>query len=260
MWRARREKLATPRRSSAFSLIYRIPILTIAPQIGDHDPQRKAVSSTGEVMEDASHLVASLEPFIRHYGVFAVMLILAVEAIGLPAPGESLLIFASILAGRGEMSLPALVVFAWAGAVMGDNIGYAIGRSFGRGVILRYGARIGLNEARFNSIESVFRRYGSATVMFARFFAILRQLNGIVAGILGMSWWRFLLFNALGGALWVITWVFAGYYLTEHMSVITTLAHHTKIVAGVLAVGILVLVVFKSAGPALRRARRDLWG
>jgi membrane protein DedA with SNARE-associated domain len=208
-------------------------------------------------MEDAGHLVAVLEHVVREYGVFAVMLILAVEAIGAPVPGETLLIFASLLAGRGEMSLPALLVFAWAGAVLGDNIGYAIGRSVGRGAILRYGAKIGLNEARFNSIENVFLRYGSATVVFARFFSILRQLNGIVAGILGMSWWRFLLFNAIGGALWVTTWVFATAYFSKHMSVITKLAHHTKIVAGVVAAGILALVL-KSAGPALRRAVRAL--
>jgi membrane protein DedA with SNARE-associated domain len=209
-------------------------------------------------MEDAGHLVAGLEHFVRLYGVFAVMLILAVEAIGAPVPGETLLIFASILAGRGEMSLPALVVFAWGGAVLGDNIGYAVGKSWGRGAILRYGAKIGLNDARFNSIESIFLRYGSATVIFARFFAVLRQLNGIVAGILGMPWWRFLLFNALGGALWVVSWVFAAFYFTKHRSVITALAHHTTIVAGLLTVGILAFVV-KSAGPALRRAGRALW-
>jgi len=88
-------------------------------------------------MEDAGHLVAGLEHVVRDYGVFAVML--AVEAIGVPVPGESLLIFASGLAGRGEMSLPALVVFASAGAVLGDNIGYAIGKSVGRAATLRYG-------------------------------------------------------------------------------------------------------------------------
>jgi len=207
-------------------------------------------------MEDAGHLVAGLEHVVRDYGVFAVMLILAVEAIGAPVPGESLLIFASVLAGRGEMS-PGLVVFAWAGAVLGDNIGYAIGKSVGRGAILRYGAKIGLNEARFNAIESVFLRYGSATVVFARFFNILRQLNGIVAGILGMSWWRFLLFNALGAALWVATWVFAASYFIKHVSIITKLAHHTKIVAGILAVGILAFIL-KCAGPTLRRVMRAL--
>ena len=211
-----------------------------------------------DVMEDAGHLVAGLEHVVREYGVLAVMLILAVEALGAPVPGETLLIFASVLAGRGEMYLPALMVFAWAGAVLGDNVGYAIGKGLGRRTILRYGAKVGLNDARFNSIESIFLRYGSVTVVFARFFSILRQLNGIMAGILGMSWWRFLLFNALGGALWVATWVLAASYLAEHMSIMITLTHHTKVVAGALVVGILALIL-KSAGPALRRATRVLW-
>jgi len=195
------------------------------------------------VTENAGHLVAGLEHIVRDYGVFAVMLILAVEAIGAPVPGESLLIFASVLAGRGEMSLPALVVFAWAGAVLGDNIGYAIGKSLGRGAILRYGAKIGLDEARFNAIESVFLRYGSATVVFARFVSVLRQLNGIAAGTLGMSWGRFLPFDALGGALWVTFWVFAASYFAEHVGVLVNLTPHTKIVAGLLATIALILVV-----------------
>src|SRR5215470_14138026 len=159
------------------------------------------------------------------------MLILAIEAIGAPVPGETLLIFASVLAGRGEMSLPALLVFAWIGSVIGDNLGFLIGRKLGRKTVLRYGAKVGLTNERFSKIENNYVRYGSATVMFARFFSILRQLNGIVAGILGMSWWRFLFFNALGGALWVATWVFATSYFSKHMSLVTKLAHHTKIVA-----------------------------
>ena len=142
-------------------------------------------------MEEFGQLIAGLEHFVRDYGVFAVLLILAVEAIGAPVPGETLLIFASVLAGRGEMSLPALLVFAWAGSVMGDNISYAIGKHFGREAVSQYGAKIGLNDARINAIENIFLRYGSVTVVFARFFNILRQLNGIVAGILGMSWQLF---------------------------------------------------------------------
>src|SRR4029077_3123853 len=102
----------------------------------------------------------------------------------------TLLIFASVLARRGEMSLPALLVFAWVGSVLGDNIGYVIGRTLGRATITRYGAKIGLTDARIGTIERIFSRYGSATVLFARFFSILRQLNGIVAGTLGMPWWR----------------------------------------------------------------------
>jgi membrane protein DedA with SNARE-associated domain len=135
---------------------------------------------------------------------------------------------------------------------MGDNIGYAIGRTVGRATISRFGAKIGLNDARFSAVEKVFLRYGPMTVVFARFFSILRQLNGIVAGTLGMDWRRFLLCNAVGAALWVMVWVFAPIYFTEHISVVTRLAHHTEIVGGVLVAIVLVVVL----AVVLRRVRR----
>ena len=194
-------------------------------------------------MEDIGQLVAGLENFVRHYGAFAVMQILAIEAIGAPVPGESLLIFASVLAGRGEMSLPALLIFAWVGSVIGDNLGFLIGRKLGRKTVLRYGAKIGLTNERFSKIENNYVRYGYATVMFARFFSILRQLNGIVAGMLGMSWWRFVLFDAVGAALWVTVWVFLPAYFSEHLAFIVTLAHHKIVVVSFLiAVGLILVV------------------
>jgi len=192
-------------------------------------------------MEDIGQLIAGLEDFVRHYGAFAVMLILAIEAIGAPVPGESLLIFASVLAGRGEMSLPALLFFAWVGSVIGDNMGFLIGRKLGRKTVLRYGAKVGLTNERFSKIENRYVRYGSATVLFARFFSILRQLNGIVAGMLGMSWWRFVLFDAVGAALWVTVWVFLG----ENLAFIVTLAHHKIVVVSFLiSVGLILVVAF----------------
>ena len=206
-------------------------------------------------MEEIGQLVAGLESFVRHYGAFAVMPILAIEAVGAPVPGESLLIFASVLAGRGEISLPSLLIFAWAGSVLGDNLGYLIGRKLGRGTILRYGAKVGLTGERFNGIERVYVRYGSATVLFARFFSILRQLNGIVAGMLGMSWWRFVLLDAVGAALWVTVWVFAPAYFSEHLTVIIALAHHTKVVVSVLVAAGLTMVL----GYFIRRVRVAGW-
>jgi membrane protein DedA with SNARE-associated domain len=194
-------------------------------------------------MEELGQLVAGLEHFVRHYGVVAVMVILAFEALGAPLPGESLLIFASILAGRGEMSLPALLIFAWAGSVMGDNVGYLIGRKLGRAAVARYGAKIGLTAPRFNAVEGMFTRYGAATVAFARFVNVLRQLNGIVAGTLGMNWWRFLLFNALGAALWVATWVLGAFYLGEHASDIARVARHVGVVGGMLAAAVLLVAL-----------------
>jgi len=194
-------------------------------------------------VEDIGQLIAGLENIVRHYGAFAVTPILAIEAIGAPVPGESLLIFASVLAGRGEMSLPALLIFAWVGSVIGDNLGFLIGRKLGRKTVLRYGAKVGLTNERFSKIEITYVRYGSATVLFARFFSILRQLNGIVAGILGMSWWRFVLFDAVGAALWVAVWVFLPAYFSEHLAFIVTLAHHKIVVVSFLIVVGLILVV-----------------
>ena len=206
-------------------------------------------------MEELGQLVAGLEGFVRHYGPFAVMPILTIEAVGAPVPGESLLIFASVLAGRGEMSLSALLVSAWVGSVMGDNLGYLIGRKLGRGAVLRYGAKVGLTGERFSRIESTYIRYGYATVVFARFFSVLRQLNGILAGMLGMSWWRFALLDAVGAALWVMVWVFAPAYFSEHLTVIIAMAHHTKVVVSVLVAAGLTLTL----GYFIRRVRVAGW-
>jgi membrane protein DedA with SNARE-associated domain len=210
-------------------------------------------------VEDIGQLVAGLEGFVRHYGAFAVLLIIAIEAIGAPVPGETLLIFASMLAGRGEMSLPALLIGAWVGSVLGDNLGYLIGRKLGRGVVLRVVSKIGLTDERFKAIEGTYLRHGSGAVLFARFFSILRQLNGIVAGILEMPWWRFALFDALGSALWVMVWVFVPAFFTEHLEVIVALAHHTMVVAGLLVAACLALVLgffirrLRAAGRTARR-------
>lgn len=164
-------------------------------------------------MMEFGHLLGTLEPYVHQYGVAAIFLILTFESLGAPLPGESLLIVASILAGRGDLSYVALVLSAWAGSVVGDSIGYLIGRKFGRTLLLRYGGKVGLNAERLAKAEAVFARYGPVAVAIARFFSLLRQLNGVVAGSMGMPWRRFLLFNALGAALWVLTWTMIGNYV-----------------------------------------------
>ena len=191
------------------------------------------------MIAEIEHLLGNLEPFVREYGAAAVMVILTFESLGLPLPGESLLILASVLAGRGELSLPFLMLAAWAGAVMGDNIGYLIGRRLGRILIIRYGAKIGITADRLTQVEAVFGRYGSVTVAFARFVNVLRQLNGVVAGMLKMDWRRFLFFNALGGALWVSVWTLTGFYLGAHVSDIKAVAHDLERAGAILGLGVL---------------------
>jgi membrane protein DedA with SNARE-associated domain len=204
-------------------------------------------------MDSLTHLVGDLEHFVRDYGVIAVTLILAVEALGAPVPGETLLIFSALLAARGEMSLPALLASAWLGSVMGDNAGYLIGKKLGRAAVARFGAKVGLTEERFAKVEAVFVRFGGATVTFARFFSVLRQLNGIVAGTLGMDWLRFLLFNSIGAALWVGVWVLGPYYLGEHVKEIERLAHSTVTIGAF----VIIVVIAIIAALWLRRNRRS---
>ncbi|MBI3436913.1 MAG: DedA family protein [Proteobacteria bacterium] len=181
-----------------------------------------------------SNAFASLAPWMHDYGVAIVFLILMLESIGLPLPGESLLITAAILAGRGDIGITALFFAAWAGAVVGDNIGYLIGRRLGHALLRHYGAKVGLTAERLDAVEAVFARYGLAAVGFARFFNVLRQLNGVVAGALAMEWRRFLLFNALGGALWVLTWTALGFYVGEHGADIAVFFHKLGLFGGLL--------------------------
>lgn len=140
-------------------------------------------------------------------GLPLITLVVALEAIGAPLPGESLIIALGAALGAQHESLVPAFFALWLGAVLGDNLGYVIGRRLGRHALLRHGGRIGLTEARLHHAETLFARWGMAVVVFARFFVLLRQLNGVIAGSLKLSWWRFLVANTLGGALWVGFWL-----------------------------------------------------
>jgi membrane protein DedA with SNARE-associated domain len=204
-------------------------------------------------MTEIEHLIGLIDPFVRQYGVVAVGIIITLESFGAPLPGESLLIFGSVMAEHGNMSFPLLLLFAWIGGVIGDNIGYFIGKRLGRVMLLRYGEKIGFTPKRLNQVEAVFARYGTFTVAFARFFNVLRQLNGVIAGTLRMNWWRFLLFNALGCALWVLTWGLTGFYLGEHVSNITKFTRSF----GLLGAIIVAVLVTGAIIYAFRRERTD---
>lgn len=148
----------------------------------------------------------SLQPFLLHYGYWAVFGGIMLEDFGLPVPGETLLIAGALLASQGDMHIVPLLFFAWAGALLGDNIGYGIGRFAGRHLVLRYGRYVLITQRRLDYAEKFFRKHGGLVVVAARFIEVLRQLNGIIAGMARMGWRRFLAYNLLGAALWVGFW------------------------------------------------------
>jgi membrane protein DedA with SNARE-associated domain len=162
-----------------------------------------------------SDFFITVKPYLEHYGYWAVFGAILLENFGLPVPGETLLIAGALLASRGKMHIVPLLVTACIAAVTGDNMGYAIGRFGGRRLVFRYGRYVLITEERLRKAEGFFGRYGGAVVVMARFLAVLRQLNGIVAGTVKMSWYRFLLYNMLGAALWVSFWGMLFYELGE---------------------------------------------
>jgi membrane protein DedA with SNARE-associated domain len=151
--------------------------------------------------------------FVVDYGYLAVFLGIFLEDFGLPTPGETMLIAGAILASHGSLNILWLLPIAWAAAVCGDSVGYLIGAKGGHKLLTRYGERIGITVERLQRVEAFFERYGDIVVVFARFFVILRQFNGIVAGTLEMPWPRFFVYNAIGAALWVGFWGGATYWL-----------------------------------------------
>lgn len=162
-------------------------------------------------------MMPDLNVVISTYGPWAVFVLVLIEDFGVPVPGETALIAAAVLASQGKLSIALLLPAAWLGAVVGDNIGYAIGRYGGRRLVVRYGARWGLTDRRLARVEHFFTRFGGAIVIVARFVVGLRQLNGIVAGIGRMAALRFMLYNAMGAALWVLFWGLGIYWFGAHL-------------------------------------------
>jgi membrane protein DedA with SNARE-associated domain len=158
-----------------------------------------------------------MQPLLEHYGYLGVGGLVLLEDFGVPVPGETILIAAAVFAGAGHMNIAVVILVAVTGAIIGDNIGFVIGHYGGRPLVERFGRYIFLTPERLERAEDFFNRHGGKVVTVARFIEGLRQANGILAGIVGMHWLKFLAFNALGAVLWVCTWAGLGYLAGEHI-------------------------------------------
>src|SRR5579875_2456062 len=148
----------------------------------------------------------ALEPTLNHYGYLAVGGLVLLEDFGVPVPGETVLILASVYAGAGRLSVWLVGLIGFLGAVTGDNVGFAIGHFGGRRLVERWGRYILLTPERLDKATGFFERRGAGIIIVARFIEGLRQAIGIIAGTTEMHWLRFVAFNAVGAALWVALW------------------------------------------------------
>jgi membrane protein DedA with SNARE-associated domain len=190
---------------------------------------------------------------LQHFGVWAIAFLIMVEDFGIPVPGETILIAGAVYAGAGRLNVVLVGVAAFIAAILGDNIGFAIGHFGGRALALRWGKYVFLTEERLDKAERFFDRRGAIVITFARFVEGLRQANGIIAGITGMHWLRFLIFNAIGAALWVGTWVSLGYFAGNHIG---TIYHYINLYSYYVLIAVAVLLAGYIAWRLRRRRRR----
>ncbi len=183
-----------------------------------------------------------LHSLIVQYGPWAVFALVALESTGIPLPGETILITAAILAGRThEGSIVEIIALAAAGAIVGDNIGFWLGREFGLRLLVKHGGRIGLTEDKLKLGQYMFMRFGGAIVFFGRFIAVLRAFAAVLAGANKLAPGRFFMFNAAGGIVWASLFGLGGYFLGQDFHKIAGPLGMTGLVA---ALGLMVFFWF----------------
>lgn len=156
----------------------------------------------------------TLNDLLSQYGYAAVFAFVMIESLGVPFPGETLVIAASLYAASTHHLSPWLIwAVAAAGAIIGDNIGFAIGRWGGFRLLRRYGSKVRLDEGKLKMGRLVFARHGGKVVFFGRFVSILRTYAAFLAGTNRMAYGRFLAFNAAGGVIWAGIYAIGFFYL-----------------------------------------------
>ena len=193
-------------------------------------------------------MLAALIDIPANVGYAAVFALIAIETMGIPVPGETALVAAALLAHKGQMDIVPLVLIASAAAIIGDNVGFAIGRKGGRALLLRPGPFHAQRVRVIELGEPFFAKHGPKAVFLGRWVSGLRIASAWLAGINGMSWPVFLVWNALGGIVWACAVGF-GVYALGHVAedVIT-------VVGPIAGGGVIVAVV----GYLLIRHRRSI--
>jgi membrane protein DedA with SNARE-associated domain len=177
---------------------------------------------------------AALSDFVIQYGYWAVFLMIFLESAGVPLPGETTLIAASIFsAATHDLDISLIISAAAAGAILGDNLGYWVGHHYGMRLLSRYGHYVHLSEDRLKIGTWLFQKYGGRVVFFGRFTAFLRTYAALLAGALNFPPRQFFLWNASGGIAWAVFFGLGGHLF----------GHAIKAIAGPLSTALFIGVV-----------------
>lgn len=193
-----------------------------------------------------ARVIDLLREYLAQYGYITVAVALLLENAGVPVPGETVLLLASFLAfSERRLHLSHIIVVAIVAAVIGDNIGYALGRYSGRPMLERYRRTFFIRDSTIAKAERLFERHGAITVLLARFVAGVRIVAGPLAGALHMNWLKFLLCNCLGAILWVLVISGVGYWFGEYEQQVIRLLHHVNLIIFLGVVAVILFVWWK---------------
>ncbi|MEM7025568.1 MAG: DedA family protein [Pseudomonadota bacterium] len=218
-------------------------VLTLALGDAGHAEQSQSLEQEAEqyaasAFEDALQRARKL---LSQYGYAAVFGALFLEGIGIPAPGEMLMLAAAADAGQGSLNIVVLLMLTVVAAVAGNSAGFAIGRFGGRRVL----HKLPISDERLARVETLFERYGGWFILIARFIDGPRQLNGMIAGTLEMPWWRFTFWNVLGAMLWVFVWGGGAYWFgRDFTKIMPTLQRFEPFAIGLAVAALLVGVIY----------------
>jgi undecaprenyl-diphosphatase len=198
-------------------------------------------------------MIDVVSQWIGSYGYVLVALFLFIEALGVPIPGETALVTAAALAGRGTLSIGGVMLAAFIGTVSGGHAGYWIGMRGGRALLTRHGRWVGLTEARLDKTQKFFDHHGAKTVLMGRFVAVVRSFIGILAGLTSMPIRTFAAYNAAGGAIWAATFATLGYLFGRNLPKLVHYIGRVSLVVALL-IAIIASVIFLSRWFAKNRA------
>lgn len=190
-------------------------------------------------MPDFAHHLTRL---LQSYTYPVLLLLVLLESLGVPLPGEIALVTAAAYASSGQISIFIVIALAALGAIVGGVLGYWIGIKGGLPIVTRYGGYIGVRKSHVDRAHAFFERNGSKTILFGRFVAILRTWAAIVAGAAAMSFTKFVTYNTIGSIVWAIVFGWLGYYFGRDLPLLEKYISRASF--GVLIVAVVGIALF----------------
>jgi membrane protein DedA with SNARE-associated domain/membrane-associated phospholipid phosphatase len=184
----------------------------------------------------------TIPDLVGSYGYLIIFLLVGIESFGIPLPGETALVTAAAFAAGGRLNIALVILSAAAGAIIGDNAGYWVGRTGGIALVRRYGRRFGLDEAKLKRAQDFFERHGAKTIFIGRFIALLRSWAAALAGVARMPYRTFMFYNALGGVIWAAVFGGLGYIFGRNLPLLERYVGQLSVALVLLAT--LAVVVF----------------